>query len=575
APVVAAAGYRVLDEEWRSTVQPLVEATLVDLVGFDDLVDRLADLEPADANAPTTPLQSPAAVEAALALLADRFDEIHPSTLRELAIFPTRDGGLRPPSELVVDDHIVDLFAEETSAHKRVQGRLLAEEAKGWANRLRSSLDLGARAGRVLEELSAPDVEAIGAHPHLCDEQRRQALYGWLVRNESAIFDDDKMRRRLSEAEVFPTAGGQLLAAPDLVVDTDLPELGIDWRPAPEIPDATLELLARRLGIGSPEIRDLVDSHLKPAHRRAKAAGDVERSATILSYLARRIGGWSGSEIRDLLAGDAPIRLADRSGAFQLPEDVLLPTGDLAHHVDELWDETAKLSTSYPDETHPFLRKLGVPELPSLEMLHRAAAESVEDRADSEAIAVLLAEHRRRSLETETLVGDFAERYADEHVVRHLDDDLAAQLGFGEADDVGLEEVVRQLDQCADSGTPVRFAVYQWLEAGLQAGDIDADELGERLEEIDWVFTDDESYFHHSEVLGERALEMFGDRRGYWSRGVEACPTLCRAFSIPDQVTADFVADFLRDVAETVAARGDRTVQDSDPALQHMLLRCY
>ena len=95
------------------------------------------------------------------------------------------------------------------------------------------------------------------------------------------------------------------------------------------------------------------------------------------------------------------------------------------------------------------------------------------------------------------------------------------------------------------------------------------------LEDIDWVYTDDERHFPPSQVLGERQLKMFGTRRGYWSRGPQEYPALCRLFGIEARLTPDFVARFLAEIRAEVERRSDREVLEAEPALPKMLLACH
>ncbi|MEX1365919.1 MAG: hypothetical protein AB1Z98_22520, partial [Nannocystaceae bacterium] len=152
---------------------------------------------------------------------------------------------------------------------------------------------------------------------------------------------------------------------------------------------------------------------------------------------------------------------------------------------------------------------------------------------------------------------------------------LGAALGLRTAADVRLPEVAAHVDRSREAKVPLPFRVYQWMERGLSEGWLDGAQLRERLSGRAWVCSDDGEYHRHEHVLGVRALEQFGQRRGYWERGRQHCPTLCRLFGIRDAVSPAVLVAFLEEIADDAQTRGDQVLLATEPALPRMMLRAY
>ena len=496
--------------------------------------------------------------------------------------------------------------------------RLLEEEAR---KRLEPLLQ-GANAPRAGLEalLDLLDRERAGSGVGdvsrvLADTELRRGFYQWLVEHESEAFVVPRCREALTKDPLFTTETGRFVPAADLVIDRELPDLGIDWKPHTEIPEALLQLLVRHLNIGKPNIGELARRHLLPAYLKAVESGQIERAGALLVYLARRSSGRDSPEIRRALETlGAPIPIEDQSGALRPPGELVLPTVEVAALVEAALGATyPRPSTQrYPEDVHAFLRVLGVVDRPPLELIARTMdsplPESTADVESGRALAALCGHlyrtgpeevcerlplrsaawlidgtgRRRRpgelfvpTMEVKTLVGDFAELFPDEQVPGRLGDELCATVGLKQEADVTAEDVLRHILASAERGTAVPFRVYLWLDRGLAEGWLDPGALFGLFGDERWISTDDDDYRNHADVLGISAIPYFGGRRGYWEKGSTRCPTLCRAFRIPNDVTARVVVEFLREVGKDVAARGDRQLLEEESALPRMLLNCY
>ncbi len=421
---------------------------------------------------------------------------------------------------------------------------------------------------------------------------------------------DADQRRAIASLAFCRSAGGRLLAPGELVIDPDLPDVGVDWRPHPETEQGLLDLLARHLGSGRPKLETLVRSHLRPAYHAAAETEDGPRAAEILGYLATRLGGRSSEGIRGLLP---EMQLEDQDGCFRGPGELVLPEPAVREHVRAVWGQPSpSLPSPHPErlspELHPFLIALGVRRRPGVQQLRAALAGDGltpaaalglagllgdDPEIESLAQALPLAETAwvpagsgggalrrpvglfRPGVEVERVVGRDPGLFADRYFLALVGRDLAARLSFKTLGDVTVDDVVRHIERRATAGRMVPLAVYLWLDDSLAHRRIDAGELVARLGDRSWISTDDgDRLYPYRHVLGTRALALFGRRRGYWPTGFEQCPRLCRLFAIPGEVTPAAVTGLIEEIAREVERDGDRRVLDRDPAVPRMLAAC-
>lgn len=424
---------------------------------------------------------------------------------------------------------------------------------------------------RVLQALAA-----LPPREWLADEPRRERFYAWLSQREAEVFASAEARQLLREHPFWRTEQGALLPADQLVLDPRLPDLGVDWRPHPEIPVPLREVLRRQLGVGLPRGEELVTVHVLPAYRAAVQKGQKERAWQLFEFLA---------EHPVELEPDFPVE--DRRGKFRPAGQVARPDPELEEALELVFEE-GLLSRRYTREQ---VRLLPLAELPPLEQLTAVFARP-KRRDTARGLALLAGAMVRRhgpawlekvaafrhepwlpdglgaprrpfelclpDPELEALIGSHPRHYPDRELAQLLGDDLMRALGL--RTEVDLEAVLAHLDEQKS----VSFRVYQWLEGRL------SDDLRQRLANRRWIYTDDGQWHNHKTVLGTHAFALFGERRGYWERGFVNCPGLCALFGIPGEVTPEVVRAFLREVAE-----GPRDQLKRERPLARMLLGCY
>ncbi|MCA9705108.1 MAG: hypothetical protein KDK70_04560, partial [Myxococcales bacterium] len=538
----------------------------------------------------------------------------HPAAVGELAAYIGPSHEPRPLVDATERLRLHPLRRASASTVALVQGTRLAELLlhPATAEVLPDAAELDPIASAaVLDALTAGRDEPtpVGDHPILRDAARRARLYAWLSEHEAEIFTDADARARLRARPLLPTDRGTLRPADQLVIDPDLPALDVDWTPHPEIPVAALSLLVRHLGVGRPPVEDLVVDHLAPAYHRATRAGDGPGAARLLEYLARALSSSRSDEIRALLAGDGPTLVEGAHERFLPATALLLPPAELSSAVEAVLGAAHPVPhPRLPITTHGLLEALGVPRVPPRRWVAEAMRGGVASTAIATGLAILVAHLYRDdpaatlaelplrevawvldghdvarrpgelltwTTDVHALVGDSPALYPAPEIARALGDELLAALGLRTVADVRLPEVLAHVDASREAAIPVPFVVYHWLERGLTEGWLDGAELRRQLEGRAWICSDDGEYHPHARVLGVRALEHFGSRRGYWERGRQHCPTLCRRFGIADRLTPAVLLAFLEEVSAEAEARGDRALLEADPALPGMLLRTY
>lgn len=178
----------------------------------------------------------------------------------------------------------------------------------------------------LLQATLAPGDEAarVDSHPLLASAERRRDLYELLLARQQELFADPEACELLARSRLFPSRRGVLRAPGELVHD-ELPDLGLDWSPAAEVPPAVLALLARHLGTGRPSLEQLRRAldrlPFLPAERRLDAALSV---AALLGKMAREVVAW-GAELPLARLPWAPNRL----GHLRRPRELYLPSPQL------------------------------------------------------------------------------------------------------------------------------------------------------------------------------------------------------------------------------------------------------
>lgn len=465
-----------------------------------------------------------------------------------------------------------------------------------WATRRQvTSLDLREQLG-----LSALPVEqVIGGlaqvppREWLSDEDRRQRFYRLLLQREGEVFSTVQARQLLTEHPFWRTEKGSLLAADQLVLDDRLPDLGVDWRPHEEVPQELRAVLKRQLGVGLPDLEELVGVHVLPAYRKATSSGQKERALQLFDFLEETLKDRPPAEVRSLLGRDFP--LEDRHGRYRPAHQVVRSDSELEEALEQVFEAgDYLLATRYGPDLVRHLELAEIPPVSQLTAVFSRPRRNETARGLARLASVMVRRHGpgwldqvsnfkhdpwlpdglgapRRPFElylpdaeVEALIGDHPRHYPDRALAALLGDELMGLLGLRTS--VELEAVLANLDQ----QRAVSFRVYQWLEARLVQGQVGPEELRRKLANKRWVYTDDGQWYAPSRVLGTHAFALFGERRGYWERGYANCPELCRAFSIPGEISPQVVREFLQEVAG-----GPPDQLRKERPLARMLLACY
>lgn len=456
--------------------------------------------------------------------------------------------------------------------------------------------------GEVFKPLETTTIlGAVLAPAFLKKDALRVRFFDWLLSQEHKVLGDPQCRELIQKTPCFLNAGGKFVVPGDLVIDPDLPDLGIDWAPHPDTPKAVLSVLQRQLNIGKPPIDKLIKSHIRAAYDAAARDENAERARELLVYLAKQLRGRSQVEVQKLLPN---LPVEDSRGNFRPPAELLQPTAMVESYVTKIWGgKHPRPAAAYPGECLDFLIQLGVNTQPSVEQLlavFKAGVDSVDVsqglvgltmKMSPEDWATLDLPHRKWiadgngkirqpqelfswTIEIQALVGEDKGLYAHGDIRMLLAGAFSEALGFRDASDITLEDVLGRIRLAAETGESVPSLVYQWMERGLNKGLLPPNELLKTLDRRPWICADGAKFFNHRQVLGTRALEFFGERRGYWSEGFRVCPKLCELFDIPSEVTDEMIRDFMEEIGREVKKEGDEAVIKADPAIPRMLLKC-
>src|SRR5690606_22558254 len=105
---------------------------------------------------------------------------------------------------------------------------------------------------------ACPEEAPRADHPVITDTE---ALFEWLRESAGEIDADETSKNTLAVAAVLPSQRGTLRAPRDLVLDPRVPDLGLGWGLAPDVPPDVAAWLRRSFELDRKTRRALV-SHL-------------------------------------------------------------------------------------------------------------------------------------------------------------------------------------------------------------------------------------------------------------------------------------------------------------------------
>ncbi len=444
----------------------------------------------------------------------------------------------------------------------------------------------------------AAEAMAIEAHPRLREPERRRAVYAWLIAHGEAIVADDQARGLVGRAAVIATPGGMLRPVRTLLLDPSLPDLGIDWNAADEVPAVLVGWLRRHFAPGEKQLGRLVDSLMK-ANEAAVRAGDHAQSAALVGHLAHsmRVGE---AEPRHVTAAVRRFQLRKRlrvstdGGEFARPRTLLVPAPDdwaLLRACAQV--RPARVADALCEE--PAVRAL---------IAHAGAAERLGDerlralidgteRQEGAAAAMAMARYvaawagREPELrdaldlakvawipdgdgalkparrlyspgdgDARLVVGAEAGRYPHPGFVHTAPPALLDWLPFRRVDDADLADVVAHLDAVLAEGRERREVgeIWWWIDRALERGHVRPDEVREALSSRRCLCADDGSWRLPGEVARAGARALFGPRRADWSEGDEYT-RLATALKIAKRPGKREVIGYLDEISADIVSR--------------------
>jgi len=587
---------RVALDKQPLSAQPLFLSSVERVNQINSLIARLPDIEPVY-------------VDASDHLRLVPLCYADPSTYALLQQLPVLDELLHPDFQQIVVQRTRVLQAQPGFS-KHVQS--ITGFFKRFTGGGTATVDDSAPPSVALDCQPFPPHRTIAALGAALEEKRHARFYAWLEANEEEIYADTQARKLLAEAPFFRTRSGAMVCPRDLVIETDLPDIGLDWFPSPEIPQSALAALQKHLNVGRPKLNDLIKRNVLPAYIDACETLDREKAGRLLQWLAQRLSDRSAAQIRELIAPkdvEKKLLFEDLGGNFRSLEELVIPAARIAGLMQDIWGD--ELPTPSPSRYSPlvlsFLTDLGVSNTPSLSAI-RTKLQNPQTKSVCAGLAGLACYLRNvngetlleqlplrktawlqdgtgafrlssdlfiRTAEIESIAGSLPELYLADGLYDALGDTLGRELKFRDINSITFEDVARHIRMRTEARRQPAFAVYAWLDQQVQLRRIDGPGLSRLFGTTAWIWTDDGEVFPHAHVLGTRAFHLFKSRRGYWERGFKECRALCTALGIPATATANVVADFVEELGREAKTEGSHKVLADEPALPHMLLAAF
>lgn len=600
----------LFDDGDLALLAPAAEADaahLADVIGFADEVAAVRDalgrsaVEDAPLAEQVAALSTPDRIGAIAAALVSRVDEPWslPIAVNAEGLLVARRPLVASPEELA--------FAAGLPIHARLADAVWASVVEaGVPGALEA---VGVR--HIIVDLYEVSRDAIAPeqHPCLFDPGRRAGLNAWLLARTAEIEGDEQARGALGKTCFVLSANGVLRAPRELLFDAALPELGIDWNPAPEVPAALCAWLRDTYRPAAKQLRPLID-HMMDAVDEAVAAGDRDRLAELVLHLARvlRAGedpGELDEQVRRFKLRKR-LRIETSDGAFERPRTLLAPDardGDLLTRFAD--PRPATVALRYRDDgVLRLLRAAGAERELSAEAIG-AYLDGTGRVADPDATVALAcyvasaanrAPALRRDLSLDErawmadalgtprraselywpgdgvveLVGDEPGRLVHPELARRVPA-AAEWCGARTADNAALADVAARIASLAERGIPADDGAVFWLDAGLESGALKSAEVRAALSDLR-MFADDLGRLRYAdELVVEGARRLFGDRRGDWATGARAT-RLASAMRIARRPGKREVTAFLDQVASQLVVEDGVARDDSD--LIQLLPRC-
>jgi len=387
---------------------------------------------------------------------------------------------------------------------------------------------------------------------------RREGLYAWLLAHSTEIAGDPEARASLGRACVIPSRGGVRRPPGEFLHDDDLPDLGLDWNVADEVPGALRVWLRETYGLEAARLTTLV-RHLLEGFARASEAGDEARMEALLGHLARAVR--TPEALASLPRGlkvHRAVTVAAHDGTRHAPRELVAVPPDQRAWVARMGD-IATLSARYDDDDaslRDFLRALGVEDALPAEPLRalldgrglRAGHEARLSLARYVATTALARPSLRPELdldrrawvpddgggwqrpgallwpsgELDALVGTTPGRRVNEAFALAVPAEVARWLPFGHAATLSLADVLR------GAAGALSATAMRWIERALTEGRLTPSELRKGLSGRRLVPDDGGAACAPAELFLE------GEGHGCFGESAGHLPRISEALRVPE-----------------------------------------
>jgi hypothetical protein len=465
----------------------------------------------------------------------------------------------------------------------------------------------------ALREASCEATEAAG-HPQLSDPGQRRRLYRWLIAHAEEIGGDVQLRGTFAAAAVIITTHGTLRPPSELLLEPDLPDLGIDWNASDEVPPALVDWLRRTYRLEDRRLEQVLQ-HLLTAHEAAVLDGDGARSRRLVGFIASSLGG--AEEIPDRVRSlprsiklRRQLRVESADGRFVRPRQLFLPDAEDWELLETFLSEPPpRVGKRYVDDPAvvQLLETLGARRaLPQEVLTTLLSGQGLrEGLPASVAFALYLArqwtgnpsvrsqlrldhaawipngEGALRSPadlywpsdEALEIIGDQPGAYPHPEFFHEVDQAVGTSLRFKRIEEADLDLIARRIADVGEAPPDM----LEWIESGLRQRRLKAAEVRERLWAQPFIIDDRGHLRAPAQLMRDPSTELFGRRRGGWSEA-RRYPRLADALGISRSAGVREVARFLDEVAADIIEReelgeGGESLLDEEPELARCLPR--
>ncbi len=453
------------------------------------------------------------------------------------------------------------------------------------------------------------DSQQADSHQALHSIEARAAFYRWLRLHAEEISRDDQSLGLLGKSAVILSEEGVLRTPRDLLFDSSLPELGIDWNPSREITEPLQDWLRSNYRPASKQLRPIVD-HMLEAIDAAADNGNADRLANVLQHLAKILRAGHDSDELETLAKRFKLRkrlrVETEDGQFAYARR-LLAAEPLDADLVPRFALAPPLSAAHryrQPQTLRLLRAAGAADELSVAALRNYLQGNERCNGNDSDLALACyvgsAAHRQPSLrsdldlrrrswlpdalgelrapntlywqtpELEALIGHNPRLYLHPEFVLRAPESRK-WLPLRNAKDAAISDIATHLRTSAAKGQPAGANALAWLDMQIAENHIAAKEVRAALADVRMLVDDHGQMRRASELVVSGGKRLFGERRGNWSEGMQL-PRLAEALGISRRPQAKDIVAFFAQVHREFVAYPE--VLQSDTALLETLPRC-